>query len=122
MEEFDQSAGMFAAVGTGAIIFSLLIAVFFIIVGWKIYEKAGKPGWAVIIPIYREIVLLEIIKKPMWWIIMLFIPPFSIIFGIWSVNLLSKSFGKGVGFTIGLLFFPYIFGPILAFGSAKYEG
>lgn len=87
---------------------------------WVIFTKAGKPGWAAIIPIYNIIVLLEIVGKPLWWIILVIILPF--IFGIWMLNLLSKSFGKGVGFTIGLIFLGFIFFPILAFGDAKYNG
>jgi hypothetical protein len=87
---------------------------------WVIFTKAGKPGWAAIIPIYNIIVLLEIVGKPIWWIILVIILPF--IFGIWMLNLLSKSFGKGVGFTLGLIFLGFIFFPILAFGDAKYKG
>jgi hypothetical protein len=89
---------------------------------WKLYAKAGKPGWAAIIPLYNLIVMLEIIGKPVWWILLLFIPIVNFIFSIWMINLLSKSFGKDVGYTIGILLLPFIFLPILAFGSAKYIG
>ena len=95
---------------------------FFIASFWKIYEKAGKPGWTSIIPIYNVIVLLEIIKKPLWWIVLFIIPIVNIVIGIWTTNLLSKNFGKGEGFTIGLIFLPFIFYPILAFGDAQYQG
>ncbi len=119
---FDQSAGIFAAMAGVVGFIYLLILLLVVISQWKIYSKANKPGWACIIPIYNVIVLLEIIGKPIWWIIMFIIPGVNLIFGIWTINLLSKSFGKGVGFTIGLLILPIIFYPILAFGSAKYEG
>jgi hypothetical protein len=90
---------------------------------WKVYTKAGKPGWAVIIPIYNVIVMLEIVGKPWWWLLlMMFIPVVNIIFVIWMINLLSKSFGKGVGFTLGLIFLSFIFIPILGLGNAKYQG
>ena len=98
----------------------LIIFVLYIASMWVIFTKAGKPGWAAIIPIYNIIVLLEIVGKPLWWIILVIILPF--IFGIWMLNLLSKSFGKGVGFTLGLIFLGFIFFPILAFGDAKYNG
>ncbi|MGB1121436.1 MAG: DUF5684 domain-containing protein, partial [Saprospiraceae bacterium] len=98
------------------------IIIFFIASFWKIYEKAGKPGWTSIIPIYNVIVLLEIIKKPLWWIVLFIIPIVNIVIGIWTTNLLSKNFGKGEGFTIGLIFLPFIFYPILAFGDAQYQG
>ncbi|MFN8342013.1 MAG: DUF5684 domain-containing protein [Cyclobacteriaceae bacterium] len=87
---------------------------------WKIFEKAGKPGWAGIVPIYNIFVYLEIINRPWWWFIMLLIPFVNIYFGIVMVHRLSRSFGKDVGFTIGLLLLGFIFVPILGFGDAKY--
>ena len=90
---------------------------------WKIFTKAGKPGWAILIPIYNIIVLLEIVGKPTWWIIIILLVPFvNIIFLIWMINLLSLSFGKDVGFTLGLLFLSIIFIPVLGFGKAEYKG
>ncbi len=101
----------------------ILIVLLMLVSMWVIFTKAGKPGWAVIIPIYNIIVLLQIVGKPWWWLLlMLFVPLGNLIWGIWTLNLLSKSFGKGVGFTIGLLLLGIIFLPVLAFGGAKYEG
>ena len=104
------------------ILFCLALAVVIIIAQWKIYEKAGKPGWACIIPIYNTLVLLEIVGKPWWWILLMLIPVVNFIFVIWMTNLLSKSFGKDEGFTVGLLLLSIVFYPILGFGSAKYQG
>ncbi|MGH7751788.1 MAG: DUF5684 domain-containing protein [Gemmatimonadales bacterium] len=98
----------------------LAIAVFFIAVMWKIFTKAGKPGWASIIPIYNLVVWLDIVGKPVWWIILLLIPIVNIFVYIIMYHGLSKAFGKGVGFTLGLIFLGIIFFPILAFGSAQY--
>ena len=89
---------------------------------WKVFTKAGKPGWAAIIPIYNIVVLLEIVGKPIWWIILMLIPIVNIIVQIIVMHQLSKSFGKDVGFTLGLIFLGFIFFPILGFGSAKYVG
>lgn len=100
----------------------LAIIVLMIVGNWKIYEKAGQPGWASIIPIYNLIVLLKIVGKPMWWIIMMIIPGLNLIFAIWALNMLSKSFGKDEGFTVGMLFLPFVFYPILGFGDARYLG
>jgi hypothetical protein len=100
----------------------VLVLVLCIVAMWKIFVKAGKPGWACIIPIYNIIVLLEIVGKPWWWLILLIIPGVNIVFAIWMLNLLSKSFGKEVGFTIGLIFLSFIFLPILGFGESKYQG
>jgi hypothetical protein len=106
----------------GIILIYLAIIIFMIASLWKVFTKAGKPGWAVLIPIYSTIVMLEIVGKPWWWLFMFLIPIVNIVFAIWMINLLSKSFGKDVGFTIGLLLLPMIFIPILGFGSAKYVG
>ena len=103
-------------------IFWLAIVVLMIVSGWKIYEKAGQPGWASIIPIYNIIVMLKIVGKPLWWIIMLIIPGVNLVFAIWMLNMLSKSFGKDEGFTVGLLLLGVVFYPILAFGDARYLG
>jgi hypothetical protein len=100
----------------------LVIIILMIISLWKIFTKAGKPGWACIIPIYNIIVLLEIIGKPWWWLLLFLIPIVNIVFAIWMVNLLAKSFGKEVGFTLGLIFLSFIFYPILGLGESKYVG
>ena len=100
----------------------LAFIVFLVVSLWKINTKAGKPGWAIFIPIYSTIVTLEIIGKPIWWLFLFLIPIVNIVFLIWMTNLLSKSFGKSEGFTIGLLFLPFIFYPILGLGSATYTG
>ncbi|CAM3576512.1 hypothetical protein FSS13T_06570 [Flavobacterium saliperosum S13] len=102
------------------LLFFFGFTLFLIICQWKVFTKAGKPGWACLIPIYSGIVLLEIIKKPIWWIFMLLIPIANIYFAIVITNELSKSFGKTSAFTVGLIFLPFIFYPILAFGDAKY--
>jgi hypothetical protein len=104
------------------LIICLAIIVLMIAATWKVYEKAKKPGWACIIPIYGTIVLLEIIGKPWWWLLLLLVPFVSIVFAIWMNNLLSLSFGKKEGFTIGLLLLPLVFYPILGFGDATYVG
>ncbi len=102
--------------------FWVVIVVLLIVSYWKVFTKAGKPGWACIIPIYNLLVILEIVGKPWWWLLLFLIPFVNIIFAIWMTNLLSKSFGKEEGFTIGLLILPFIFYPILGFGDAKYKG
>jgi len=112
------SSGIFGVIG----IIYLAIAVFMIVCYWKIFEKAGKPGWAAIIPIYNFIVFLEIVGKPVWWIILILIPIVNIFVLIYLVHLFAKSFGKDIGWTIFLLFLGIIALPILAFGDAKYVG
>ncbi len=87
---------------------------------WIVFKKAGKPGWAAIIPIYNLIVMLEIAHKPTWWVFGIFIPFVNIITSILVTYEFAKAFGKDVGFTIGLMVLPFIFYPILAFGKSTY--
>jgi hypothetical protein len=89
---------------------------------WKTFEKAGKPGWAAIVPIYNSIVLLEIAGKPIWWILLFFIPCVNIVVFILVTIDVAKNFGQGAGFGIGLFFLPFVFYPMLGFGSAQYRG
>ena len=109
-------------IGLPLIIIWLAIVIFFIAAMWKIYVKAGQPGWAVLIPIYNWYILLKIAGKPWWWLLLYLIPIVNIIYVIWTYNMLSKSFGKEEGFTVGLLLLGIIFFPILGFGDAKYLG
>ncbi len=89
---------------------------------WKIYDKAGEPGWAAIIPIYNVIVLLKIVGRPVWWLLLLMIPFVNFIIAILVMIDLAKSFGQGAGYGLGLVFLPFIFSPMLAFGDASYGG
>ncbi len=100
----------------------LIVLVVIIASMWKIYTKAGKPGWAAIVPIYNIIVLLEIIGKPTWWFVLMLIPFVNFIVAILVYVELAKVFGKSTGFAIGLLLLGPIFLPMLAFGSAQYRG
>ncbi|MCF8299316.1 MAG: DUF5684 domain-containing protein, partial [Saprospiraceae bacterium] len=95
-------------------IFPFLIAALMIISYWIVFNKAGQPGWAILIPIYNIIVMLNVAKKPWWWIFLFLIPIVNIIFGIMMLNGISKNFGKSEGFTVGLIFLSVIFWPILA--------
>lgn len=104
----------------GVIIIYVAIIVLMIASMWKIYAKAGQPGWASIVPIYNIIVLLKIVNKPVWWIVLLLIPIVNFVMLIIIINALAKSFGKGVGYTVGLIFLGIIFYPMLAFGDATY--
>jgi len=99
-----------------------LLVIFTLYCWWRIFEKAGKPGWAAIIPIYNVIVFLEIIGKPWWWLLLFIIPIVNIVFVVWSYNLLSKSFGQGAGFTVGLVLVNIIFIALLALGDYQYLG
>ena len=87
---------------------------------WKTFSKAGQPGWAAIIPIYNLIVLCQVAGRPIWWFLLLLIC-FPIFYIIICIDI-AKRFGKGGGFAVGLIFLPFIFFPMLGFGSAQYQG
>jgi hypothetical protein len=103
------------------ILFAIAIALFFIVSMWKVFVKAGQPGWGIFIPIYNIYLLLMIAGKPGWWLILYLIPLVNIVIGILVSIDIAKNFGKDAGFGIGLAFFGIIFYPILAFGSATYN-
>lgn len=107
--------------GVGAMLFWLAVVILELVAFWKIFEKAGKPGWASLIPIYNAIVLLDIVNRPWWWLLLMLIPLVGVVLAIMMVHDLSKSFGKGVGFTIGLLLLGIVFYPVLGFGDATYR-
>lgn len=100
----------------------LIVALWVVVLAgfWKVFTKAGKPGWAVLVPIYNMIVMLEIAGKPTWWILLMFIPVANLIVSILVSIALAEAFGKTAGFGIGLAFLGPIFYPILGFGSAQY--
>ena len=102
-------------------LFAIAIGLFVIVSLWKVFEKAGQPGWAIFIPIYNLYLLLLIAGRPGWWIILYFIPLVNIVIGIIVDIDIAKNFGKEAIFGVGLFFFGFIFYPILAFGSAQYQ-
>jgi hypothetical protein len=104
------------------ILLCLAIATIVIIGQWKAFEKAGQPGWACLIPVYNMYILLKIGGKPSWWLLLLLIPVVNIIYAIWTINMVSKSFGKDEGFTAGLVFLGFVFWPILGYGNTVYQG
>lgn len=99
------------------IIISLLLSILLIVSMWKIYKKAGKPGWAAIVPVYNIIVLLEIAELPLWYIA-LFLVPFANIYAMFKIYIeLAHKFGKSTGFGVASVFFSVICFPILAFNK-----
>lgn len=103
------------------LIFSAICALLIVSL-WKVFEKAGRPGWLCLIPLYNFIVLLEILDRPWWWMFFLLIPILNLGFA-WVMCIdLAKAFGKKPEFGFGIFFLCFIFYPILAFGDAKYVG
>lgn len=135
-----QASGNDAAVATGvaAAIMAFFAAFFlvFVVIGivtligmWKVFAKAGQPGWAVLIPVYNFIILLRIAGLPWYWVftpLIVLIPILGaiayLVWVVWVHHRISTNFGQGVGYTIGLTLLAPIFWLILGFGSSKYVG
>ncbi len=118
----SAGGGMLAGCGVLFTIIWLVVLVAVIAGLWKVFEKAGKPGWAAIVPIYNAIVMLEIVGKPIWWIVLFLIPIVNIVVAILVCIELAAKFGKSAAFGIGLALLGFIFIPILGFGDARYQG
>lgn len=110
------------ALGTGFTIVVFALVVLMIAAMWKIFVKAGEPGWAAIVPIYNLYIILKIAGKPGWWLLLFLIPVVNFVVAIMTYISFAQAFGKGVGFALGLLFLGVIFFPILAWGDSRYSG
>jgi hypothetical protein len=107
----------------GAVISLIYLAIIVLVIAgfWKVFVKAGHPGWAAIVPIYNAYILLKIAGKPGWWLILFFIPVVGLIIAILVSIEVAKAFGKGAGFGVGLALLGFVFYPILGFGDARYQ-
>ena len=118
-----MSAMLLASSGSAFLVIIYIAVVVLVIAGfWQTFVKAGRPGWAAIIPFYNYYVILKIVGRPGWWLILYFIPLVNIIVWIIVAIDLAKSYGKTSGFAVGVIFLPFIFVPILGFGQASYVG
>jgi hypothetical protein len=88
---------------------------------WKTFEKAGQPGWGVLIPIYNAYLMTQIARKPGWWTILMLVPFINIVFQAIVSIAMAENFEKNWAFGIGLMLLPFIFYPILGFGEAVYR-
>jgi len=108
------------------IIFTLLplaLAVLTIAGAWKTFVKANQPGWGAIIPIYNIWLIIQITDNEWWWLLVVLFVPIVNFLGYIKLSIdLAKSFGRGLGFGLGLVFLPFIFFPLLGFGDARYQG
>ena len=117
------NAPVLASSGAAALIIVYLAFVILIIAEWwVIFSKAGRPGWAAIIPIYNIYVMCKVAGKPGWWVILMFIPLVNIVTIFMLYIALAKSFGRTTIFGVFMVLLSIIFAGILAFGSATYQG
>jgi hypothetical protein len=113
------SSGAGVGIGIGSFAFLVFIVIEIAAV-WRVFVKAGDRGWKAIIPIWNTLIVLKISGRPWWWIFLYIIPIVWWIVYIIVYYDLAKSFGKSVGFAIGVIVLPFIFVPILGFGSSEY--
>ena len=102
------------------LLFAIAITVLVIAGQWRVFTKAGRPGWACLVPIYNWYVIIKIAGKPGWWLLLCLVPLVNIVIGFIVMFALAERFGKGAGFALGLIFLGVIFYPILGFGDARY--
>jgi len=100
----------------------LAIVVVLLAAYWRIFAKAGRPGWVSLIPIYNIVTLLQITGRSGWWILGMCVPLLNIFVAIRLVFELARAFGRGIGFGLGLLLLSPIFVPVLGFGGSQYVG
>jgi len=117
----DSSPAFPLAFGMTTWIIFIALLILEIYAYWRVFEKAGQPGWAAIVPIYNMVVMARVAGKPGWWAILLFIPLVNIVIMAIISGRIAKNFGYGLGFAIGLFLLSFIFYPILGYGGAQYQ-
>jgi hypothetical protein len=110
-----------AGASIGIIVY-IVIVIFELAAMWRVFTKAGRYGWGAIIPIYNIYLLCKIAGRPGWWTVLFFIPIVNLVMAIIVWHGISRAFGHGAGFTVGLILLPFIFIPILGFGDSQYGG
>ncbi|MDE6851630.1 MAG: hypothetical protein K2J67_03965 [Lachnospiraceae bacterium] len=100
----------------------LVVLVIMLVANWRIYTKAGQPGWGAIVPFYNLYLLYKIAWGNGWLFLLMFVPIVNAVVGLIALYKLCVAFGHGVGFFFGMLFLSPIFTLILAFGSSEYQG
>lgn len=111
-----------AGLSIGYVFALLLVAALMIVAMWKIFVKAGEEGWKAIIPFYNTYILYKITWGNGLYFLLLLIPCVNVVIQIITSVKLAKAFGKGIGFTLGLIFLGPIFQLILGFDSSEYKG
>lgn len=120
----SDSAAYAAASGILIVYYIIVLAIAVVILAgmWKIFVKAGKPGWGAIVPLYNTYCLFEMSFGNGWLFLLCLVPCVNVVMEIILMVKLAKAFGKGGGFAVGLIFLPVIFIPMLGFGDAEYVG
>ena len=132
MDNFDTATDILMTLLAGLITTYLVIVIPIVLIAivaiWRVFTKAGQPGWAVLIPFYNLYVYSQVVKRPGWWMLLYFasiipvVGSLAVLFVSIIDNLrLAKLFGKSSGFGVGIILLGVVFLPILAFGDADYD-
>jgi hypothetical protein len=114
--------GVAAGFGLAALLVTTLPALLVIAGTWKLFTKAGQPGWAAIVPIYNLCVILHIVGRPTRWLVGFLIPIVDFVVAVLVTIDVAKAYGKGIVYAVGMVLVPFIFYPLLGFGDARYRG
>lgn len=117
----NQVNSIFNSIMLIVIVISIVISILTLVSMWKIYKKALKPGWGSIVPFYSQYLLFDIAFGKGWYFLLLIVPIVGIVYSIMLPFKLANAFGKSNAFGCGLLFLPFIFYPILAFGNSRFQ-
>ncbi len=128
MYDFPFEPGFWIGILTTYLFILFGVALIFIAAGWRLFSKAGQPGWAVLIPFYNLYLYTQIIRRPKWWILLYFLGaiPFLGALGVLFLSVidsirLAKVFGRSTEFGVGLILLNIVFIAILAFGKSDYD-
>ena len=119
MNSDSETSQLFAVLALMSAILPLLLAIVVIVFAalWKLFTKAGVEGWEALVPLHNNIVQLKLGGKPGWWVFLMIIPYVGLVWYVWSVNRFVKAYGKNELWTIGCIFLPFIFYPIMAWSK-----
>lgn len=116
-----DTAALGAAMGIYYVI-GLVVGIIMLVAMWKLFVKADRPGWGAIIPFYNFYLLFDIAWGKGVMFLLMLVPCVGLIFYYIALFKLAQAYGKGAGFGVGMIFLPFIFMPILAFGDSTYQG
>jgi hypothetical protein len=117
----DMQNGPGQMIAQGVLGGEILLLLVLLASGWKIFTKANQAGWKILVPFYNLWIMLKIACVPGYYLILLLIPGVNIFASLRIAHRVSKGFGHGAGFTAGMVFLPFIFYPMLAFGNSQYH-
>ena len=125
---FSGMESMVGAIFVGMLVFwlavTLILSLLSLISMWKLFRKAGQPGWKSIIPVYNMYVMLKISGCPGWWLALCFVPYINLIVAVLAADAFVKAYGRlGIGPVLMYVFLAPFYLPYLAFSrNVRYMG